>query len=123
MPRSALASALLHLSDSNRALRLRLEDNERIIRRVLAMTSEGVGAASVLEEVHVFEAQAAADDAMMVLFEARDQIRKVIICEGLEDGMTVERLAGMFHLSPGLISSYAAERSNVFSSAVSQNHR
>ena len=81
------------------------------------MTNEGVSASAVLEEIPVYEAQKAADEAMMVLFDARDRVRKIVICEGLEDGMTFEQLASMFHLSPDLISSYVAERSNKFSPA------
>jgi hypothetical protein len=113
--RSALASALAQLCDSNRAVRFRLEENEGLIRRAMEMTSENAGAAAVLAEIPVHAAQKAADEAMMDLFDARDHVRKVIICEGLEDGLTVEQLATMFHLSPDLISSYVAERSNKFS--------
>lgn len=115
--RSALASALAQLADANRALRLRLEENESLIRRAVALTSEGVSTSAVLEEIPVHAAQVAADEAMMVLFDARDRVRKVVICEGLEDGMTIEQLAAMFHVSPDLISSYVAERSNKFSPA------
>ena len=115
--RSALASALVQLSDSNRALRLRLEENENLIRRALVMTSESVGASAVVEEIQVYAAQMAVDEAMVALFDARDRVRKVVICEGIEDGMTVEQLAVMFHVSPDLISSYVAERSNKFSQA------
>jgi hypothetical protein len=60
------------------------------------MTSEGMSAAAVLDEIRVYAAQMAADEAMMVLFEARDRVRKVVICEGIEDGMTVEQLAAFF---------------------------
>ena len=114
---SALVSALGQLCDSNRALRLCLEDNESIIRRALEMTSEGVGASAVLEEIPVHSAQVVTDEAMMDLFDARDRVRKVLICEGLDDGMTVEQLVAAFHLSPDLVSSYVAERSNKFSPA------
>jgi hypothetical protein len=75
------------------------------------MTSEGMRASALLEELPVYAAQTAADDTMMALFEARDQLRKVVICEALEDGMTIEQLAAMFHLSPDLVSSYVAEHS------------
>ena len=57
------------------------------------MTSESVIAAAMLNEIPVYEAQMAADEAKVVLFEARDRVRKVVICEGIEDGMTVEQLA------------------------------
>lgn len=123
VPQSALASALLDLSDSNRALRLCLEENEKIIRRALEMTDEGVSVPAMLDELPVYEGQKASDEAMMALYEARDRIRKVIICEGLEAGLTVEQLAAMFHLSPDLISSYLAERSNWFSPALSHQGR
>jgi hypothetical protein len=112
--RSVLASALNQLCESNRALRARLEENEGLIQRALAMAGEGLSASAMLEEIPVYTAQAAADEAMTNLFDARDRVRKVIICEGIEDGMAVERLATMFHSSPDLISSYAAERSNRF---------
>ena len=113
--RSALTAALTQLCDSNRALRLRLEENESLIRRAMAMTSESVTASAVLEEIPVHAAQMAADEAMIDLFDTRDRVRKVVICEGLEDGMTIKELATMFHLSPDQISSYVAERSNKFS--------
>ena len=80
------------------------------------MDSESVSASAILREIPIHAAQRAADEAMMDLFDARDRVRKVIICEGLEDGMGVEQLASTFHLSPDLISSYVAERSNKFSS-------
>lgn len=121
--RSPLTSALLHLSDSIRALRLRLEENEGLVGRALAMTNEGAGASVVLGEIPAYAAQMAADEAMIALFEARDQVRKVVISAGLEDGMTVEQLATMFHLSPDVISAYVAERSNWFAPALSQRHR
>jgi K+-transporting ATPase c subunit len=54
---SALTSALANLSDSNRALRLRLEDNENLIRNALAMLSENVSASAVLEEIPVHAAE------------------------------------------------------------------
>ena len=117
--RSALASALTQLCDSNRALQLQLKENESLIRRAMAMTSESVTASAVLEEIPVHAAQMAADEAMIDLFDARDRVRKVIICEGLEDGMTIKELATMFHLSPDQISSYVAERSNKFCSMFS----
>lgn len=78
------------------------------------MTSEGMRASVLLKELPVYEAQIAVDDTMMALFEARDQLRKVVICEALEDGMTIEQLASMFHLSPNLVSSYVAEYANLF---------
>jgi hypothetical protein len=84
------------------------------------MTNESVNSSAMLEEIPIYVSQVAADNAMMVLFDARDRVRKVVICEGLEDGMTVEQLAAMFHLSPDVISSYVAERSNKFSPASSQ---
>lgn len=112
--RSTLGSALLHLSDSNRAMRVSLEENEKLLRRAMAMTSEGMRAAAMLKELPVHAAQRAVDEAMMTLFEARDQLRKVVICEALEDGMTIEQLAAMFELSPGLVSAYVAEHSNWF---------
>lgn len=117
-PRSVLFSALAQLSDANRALQLRLEENQSLIRKALAMTSKGVSVSAVLEEIPVHAAQMAADDAMVVLFEARDRARKVVICEGIEDGMTVEQVAAMFHASPDLIGSYVAEGSNKFSQAI-----
>jgi fructose-1,6-bisphosphatase len=116
----ALPSALAELLDSNRALRLCLEENEKLILKAQAMTDRGVNASTVLQEIEVYKAQVAADETMVALFDARDRVRKVVICEGLEDGMTVEQLAAMFHLSPDLISAYVAERSNKFSSASSQ---
>ena len=123
VPQSALASALRDLSVSNRALRRCLEENEKIIRRALEMTDEGVSVPAMLDELPVYEGQKPSDEAMMALYEARDRIRKVTICEGLEAGLTVEQLAAMFHLSPDLISSYVAERSNWFSPALSQQGR
>ncbi len=87
------------------------------------MTDEGVSVPAMLDELPVYEGQKASDEAMMALYEARDRIRKVIICEGLEAGLTVEQLAAMFHLSPDLISSYLAERSNWFSPALSHQGR
>ncbi len=108
---SALGSALHDLADANRAMRLRLEENEELLHKATAMTSEGMRASALLEELPVYAAQTAADDTMMALFEARDQLRKVVICEALEDGMTIEQLAAMFHLSPDLVSSYVAEHS------------
>lgn len=87
------------------------------------MTDEGTGASVLLGAIPAYAAQMAADEAMIALFEARDQIRKVVICEGLEDGMTVEQLAAMFHLSPDVICAYVAERSNWFAPALSQRHR
>jgi hypothetical protein len=112
--RSSLRSALVQLSDCNRALRLRLEENENLISRALAMLSENVTVSAVLQELPVYAAEIAADEAMMALFEARDRVRKVVICEALDDGMSVEQLAAMFHRAPDLISSYVAERSNRF---------
>ncbi len=113
-PRSALTTALLRLEESNRAMRLQLGENEKLLQRAMAMTSEGMRASVLLDELPVYDAQMAVDDAMMVLFEARDQLRKVVICEALEDGMTIEQLAAMFHLSPNLVSSYVAEHANLF---------
>jgi hypothetical protein len=81
------------------------------------MMSENLSTSAVLEEIPVYAAEIAADAAMMNLFEARDRVRKVVICDALEDGMTVEQLAAMFHRAPDLISSYVAERSNRFSSS------
>ena len=86
------------------------------------MTKEGAGASALLREIPAYAAQMAADEAMIALFEARDRTRKVVICEGLEDGMTVEQLATMFHLSPDVISAYVAQ-SNWFAPALSQRHR
>jgi hypothetical protein len=80
------------------------------------MTSEGVNAAIMLKNIAIYEGQVAADEAMMGLFEARDRVRKIVVCDALENGMTIEELAIMFHLAPDLISSYAAEGSNKFSS-------
>jgi len=122
-PRSALRSALAQLSVSNRALRLHLEENESLIRRALEMISEDVSISVVLEEIPVYAAEIASDAAMMNLFEARDRVRKVVICDGLEDGMSVEQLAAMFHRAPDLVSSYVAERSNRFSSSWSERSR
>lgn len=121
--RSALSSALAELSESNRALRLRLEENEHLIRRALEMMSENVRTSVVLEEIPVYAAEIAADAAMMNLFEARDRVRKVVICDGLEDGMSVEQLAAMFHRAPDLVSSYVAERSNRHSSSWGERSR
>lgn len=112
--RSSLRSALVQLSDSNRALRLRLEENENLISRALAMLGENVTVSAVLHELPVYAAEIAADEVMMALFEARDRVRKVVICEALDDGMSVEQLAAMFHRTPDLISSYVAELSNRF---------
>jgi hypothetical protein len=111
---SALSSGLLDVADANRAMRLRLEENEKLLRRAMALTSEGVRASGVLKELPIHEAQKAVDEAMMALFEARDQLRKAVICEALEDGMTVEQLAAMFELSPDLVSAYVVEHSNFF---------
>jgi hypothetical protein len=115
--RSPLASAVAHLCDANRALRLRLEENEGLMSTALAMTSEGVSAPAILDAIDVHAAQQAADEAMVVLFDARDRVRKVAIGEGLEDGMSVEQLAQTFHLSPDQIGAYVAERSNRFTPA------
>ncbi len=113
-PHSALGSALAHLCESNRALRRCLEQNEGVLLEAHAMTSGGVNASAILKEIPFHAAQTTADEAMMALFEARDRVRKIVVCEALEDGMTVEQLATMFHLSPDLISAYVAEGSNKF---------
>jgi hypothetical protein len=111
---STLIAALHRLSESNRALRLRLEENEDLIRQALTMLSEGATAVDGLEKISIYDAQQAADAAMTRLFDARHQLRKVVVCDAVEGGMSVEQLATMFHVRPDLISSYVAEGANRF---------
>ena len=106
---SPVIEALRHLSESNRAMRDRLQENGELIERALDMLAEGATTADGLRAISFYEAQQAADSAMTELFDARHQLRQLLICEAIDDGMSFEQLASMFRIRPELIGSYRAE--------------
>ena len=107
---SPVIEALRHLSECNRAMRDRLQENGELIQRGLDLLAEGATTADALRAFSVYEAQQTADAAMTELFDARHRLRQLLICEAIDDGMSFEQLASMFHIRPELIGSYRAER-------------
>ena len=107
---SPVIEALRQLAESNRAMSDRLQENSELIERGLDMLADGATTADALRAIFVFEAQQAADAAMTELFDARHRLRQLLICEAIDDGMSFEQLASMFHIRPELIGSYRAER-------------
>jgi hypothetical protein len=106
---SPVIEALRHLSECNRAMRDRLQENCELIQRAMDMLAAGASTAEGLRTISVYDAQQAADSAMTELFDARHQLRQVLIFEAIDDGMSFEQLASMFRIRPELIGSYRAE--------------
>lgn len=110
-PPPDVPSAIEGLIEANRALRIRLKANERILRRALLTLADGTGVARTLRTIPSIDARAAAEIAVKELYEARHEVRRAVIGTALDEGMTVAEVAASFGIPPEQVVGYSRDTS------------
>ncbi len=98
------------LVDANVAVRERLRDAERVLKRARKVFDEGAGVAETFKLTPSAEPrQAALMEALNSLTSARHRLRVAVIAAGIDEGMSIGELGRAFGVSRQLAARYAKE--------------
>ena len=107
--RNGVAESIEALIGAHRELRMRLEDNERILNRALVELAEGTRVAHAMRAVPSIEARAASEAAVQALYAARHRVREAVIGAALQEGMSITEVAAEYGVAPDVVVGFANE--------------
>lgn len=104
-----VAEAIENLIDANDSLRSQLQINDDVLGDVLELISGGASVAETLKRVPTVEHRRAIDEAVRLVYDARQHVRQVVIPAAVAEGVDVSNIASAFGVTLEVVAGHAHE--------------